>query len=1097
MGVTVKYAKGAFAMKWTSIWLNRGRKLTTTDDHDRDAAEKCFVKCGYWWRKAIKATINFLSISIILILGTLSAQAYTWIQWSYSETSPIDGSVRDVRITYPSDFTVIRGLLINFNASSGDTRDEYSRKYFMNWLRLPEHQFAFVGTRGFEHSPQSQYSTPVLNNALISFAQQSGHFEITNAPWAMYAFSAGASRSQEVTSTNAQKVIAWNAISGGFGFPLTGPVQLLTTNEYQIPAYVNASKSDAGTITNSNYQVTSTNVPLGWLASFSLIQQGTSHNETWNQHAPGMAFLKSVIKFSYPTGQCVLYDSPMILNRMVKSDGWLVTPSFQGAYMPDVTNYSAYPGNKTNAWFLPDKDFAYVYRSYASWDNKLAITSPLTEIEVAPNQNLPITIDDSQFLGWTNLALFNFSTNLMNKTSGTASFVITNIQPGMYVLHVIGTKSGTNAISQPVLFYANLNSVPAVQPCPAPSTWYVATNGLPSNSGAIGSPWDLQSAIATNLVHPRDYIQLRTGTYTHAPQGVVTGNEGYIFKATVSGLPGLVITVRSMTNEWATIDGGAFGAGINAFHANARPTMLAGDSNDETLGRYVRFRNLEICSTSTEARFSGDDSAFPASITRSDGFYAYGIGVELINCVMHDTTAGISSFPGGQGDEGYNQVYYGNVIYNCGWTGTPNMHGHGFYMQQYPGLGLKWLINNFVNGNYYKGMQIYGSGSAKIWDFRVFGNCLIGKQGIHGAMLVGTRTGTADRMGNDWVYDNFGYGADFQIYEQPDADSYVDLRMTGNYFVNAFLQLSSWKQAVITNNAFISPTLDKVISLWTNDIVIPWTNDYNRYNISNANYAAFRIEGHGPTAFNQWTNDTAYDIHSTLAVGYPTGTNLVVLQPNAYDRQRAQVIAYNWTGANTIAVNVASLGWAQNDTVLVHNIQDFFRDAPGQAVSVAGTITLNMQAGAHTVAVPFGDTLPTNDKSFPNFGAFVLENIGGGSAPPPINTTSLNVTSSNPSSGIFVSMSPADIDGLSNGTTGFGRTVVSNSVTTLTAPLTAGSGNVFSLWQRNGATYTTTLAATFTNSIDLTLNAVYAAPSVPLGKSGASAASGVRRGLRF
>jgi hypothetical protein len=59
-------------------------------------------------------------------------------------------------------------------------------------------------------------------------------------------------------------------------------------------------------------------------------------------------------------------------------------------------------------------------------------------------------------------------------------------------------------------------------------------------------------------------------------------------------------------------------------------------------------------------------------------------------------------------------------------------------------------------------------------------------------------------------------------------------------------------------------------------------------------------------------------------------------------------------------------------------------------------------------------------------------------------TFTVNVLSTNPASGVPIAVSPADINGASNGTTAFGRTYVSTSVT-LTAPLTSGI-NTFSTW---------------------------------------------------
>jgi hypothetical protein len=107
----------------------------------------------------------------------------------------------------------------------------------------------------------------------------------------------------------------------------------------------------------------------------------------------------------------------------------------------------------------------------------------------------------------------------------------------------------------------------------------------------------------------------------------------------------------------------------------------------------------------------------------------------------------------------------------------------------------------------------------------------------------------------------------------------------------------------------------------------------------------------------------------------------------------------------------------------------------------------------------------------------------------------LSVNSAGPASGVTIQMSPADTGGQSNGNTPFQRTVFTGTVTTLTAPLSASNGNVFHHWNLNGALYTSGMNAVFTNTANLTLEAVFAPPSLPF--SGVSPFSALRRGVRY
>jgi List-Bact-rpt repeat protein len=87
-------------------------------------------------------------------------------------------------------------------------------------------------------------------------------------------------------------------------------------------------------------------------------------------------------------------------------------------------------------------------------------------------------------------------------------------------------------------------------------------------------------------------------------------------------------------------------------------------------------------------------------------------------------------------------------------------------------------------------------------------------------------------------------------------------------------------------------------------------------------------------------------------------------------------------------------------------------------------------------------------------------------------TYTLTVASSNPSSGVAITVSPNDLNGRNNGTTQFTRSYSSTTSISLTAPSTA-SGNTFQKWQRDGSDYSTNRTITFTLSSNRTMRAVY------------------------
>ncbi len=84
----------------------------------------------------------------------------------------------------------------------------------------------------------------------------------------------------------------------------------------------------------------------------------------------------------------------------------------------------------------------------------------------------------------------------------------------------------------------------------------------------------------------------------------------------------------------------------------------------------------------------------------------------------------------------------------------------------------------------------------------------------------------------------------------------------------------------------------------------------------------------------------------------------------------------------------------------------------------------------------------------------------------------LTVASTNPTSGVNITVSPNDRNGLGSGTTQFTRSYLKGTVVTLTAPATS-TGGSFVKWQKGTADYATTATTTVTMSAAATMTAVY------------------------
>jgi hypothetical protein len=84
----------------------------------------------------------------------------------------------------------------------------------------------------------------------------------------------------------------------------------------------------------------------------------------------------------------------------------------------------------------------------------------------------------------------------------------------------------------------------------------------------------------------------------------------------------------------------------------------------------------------------------------------------------------------------------------------------------------------------------------------------------------------------------------------------------------------------------------------------------------------------------------------------------------------------------------------------------------------------------------------------------------------------LTVSSSNPGSGIAISVSPTDRQKKGNGTTQFTRSYQKDTDVTLTAPSSA-SGNVFQKWKKDSSDFSTNRTATVKMTANTVMTAVY------------------------
>ena len=201
-----------------------------------------------------------------------------------------------------------------------------------------------------------------------------------------------------------------------------------------------------------------------------------------------------------------------------------------------------------------------------------------------------------------------------------------------------------------------------------------------------------------------------------------------------------------------------------------------------------------------------------------------------------------------------------------------------------------------------------------------------------------------------------------------------------------------------------------------------------------------------------------------ISIGQTINANLSLSDCPLGDGTFYDPYSFTANAGQQIAITMTS---SQFDTFLILNRPD------------GSLLTVDDDGGGGTNSrIPPGGgfiTLPTTGTYTIWANAFSPSNTTGAysltlSAPAP---RTLTVASSNPSSGIAVTVIPNDNNGLGNGTTQFTRTYNQFTTVTLIAPSTAPGDLIFLKWQKDGADWSSSSSTSVTMDVDHTMTAVF------------------------
>lgn len=491
---------------------------------------------------------------------------------------------------------------------------------------------------------------------------------------------------------------------------------------------------------------------------------------------------------------------------------------------------------------------------------------------------------------------------------------------------------------------------------------YVSPTAGTNGDGSASNPWNLETALyPTAPVQPGDTVWLRGGVY--GP----TSNAWPAFESYLHGTTNAPIVVRAYPGERVIL--------------REHPQYVGTDAQTilYVLGSNTWFWGLEVASVSTTriTSVTGPNPS-PSQLPLPSGVQVRAGNIKLINLMIHDTRGGL-----GLWQEAANSEVNGCLVYNNGWKElNGGGHGHGAYCQN--SNGVMRLTDNIIFNQFANGVQGYTVDSQVRNLFlqrdAVFGNARIANypQPDTGEQLVFGGSARIEKLNilSNYIFQSLAVnGVTIRTDFGGNANSNVTI--SGNCIAggsgagNFQITSTHYDLVVFTNNTLYSTNgnLLMVQSMpgYTINGNAYYGNGGQNFNNNGTSYS-----------FANWKTATGFDSQSS----YSTNTappDRVFVNANAYEPGRAQIVVFNWSGSNNVAVDVSSV-LSSGNVYEVHNAQDYFASPVLSGTYDGSLLTLPMTN--LTVAIPNGWTnTPAVPITGKQFNVFIL--IGQTNATPP------------------------------------------------------------------------------------------------------------------
>jgi hypothetical protein len=443
------------------------------------------------------------------------------------------------------------------------------------------------------------------------------------------------------------------------------------------------------------------------------------------------------------------------------------------------------------------------------------------------------------------------------------------------------------------------------------TAYYAAPFGRRAAPGTIDDPLDLATALSRRgPVGPGDTVWLLAGRYLGS------------YTSTVQGTALQPIVVRGQT-PWATT--------IDAQGAESSPLIIR--------GAWTVFRDFDVMNSDPRRAVSTEGSR-AVDGWRRDGVVVYGPHTRLINLTVHDNADGIALWGPARGAE-----VYGCIVYNNGWIGPDRGHGHGLYIQSAEDSKLVRDVvsfNNFATGMkaYAERGRVDGVQFDGVVSFNNGSPAAAGGSGRMPNLFVGP---TSTPAGSVSVTDSFLYQPAGTI-TQLGGNLALGFTATGNARAvvrrsviaggHRALFLRDWRATIVEGNTMTTsgegsgsehPRLAAFESSDQGDPGGPlW--DHNRYlalgaDAEDAGMRPLFATGGRRLDFDGWREVTGFDGSSTYAAAAPDDADVFV-RPNRYERGRAHIVIFNWSGLESVVVDLSATGLRPGEPFEIRDVQN-------------------------------------------------------------------------------------------------------------------------------------------------------------------------------